>query len=194
MSKDILKQGHEIGNHSYSHPYFTKISTAEMKSEVKKTHDIILRITGKAPAPLFRPPYGNYNSDVLKASGEIGYSHTIMWSTDTLDWKGIPAESIINRVLDNAKPGAIVLMHVGSGIHTPEALPIIIEKLHSMGYKLTTVSNMLSKDNPSPTGKTYTVAPGDTLWKIASMFGVTGPTWLRSTKYPTKTSFMWAKY
>jgi len=172
LAQEIVQQGHEIGNHSYSHPNFTVISVAAMKDEIKKTHQEILMATGKAPVPLFRPPFGSYNATVLKAVGEAGYKWTVMWSIDTIDWKGLSAVTILRKATDNAQPGAIVLMHVGSGTHTVEALPAMIKSLQAQGYSLTTVTTMLNQDSTGA-GKTYTVRPGDTLWKIATTYGTT---------------------
>jgi peptidoglycan-N-acetylglucosamine deacetylase len=171
LTRRIINEGHEIGNHSYSHPDFTQISLSQMKDQITRTHNKITSVSGKAPSPLFRPPYGSYNSTVLQAAGETGYKSTLMWSIDTIDWKGISAAEIKQKVLDKAASGSIVLMHVGGGArYTPDALPGIIEGLKSKGYGLKTVSQMLSEISTST--KTYVVQRGDTLWKIAQMFGV----------------------
>ncbi|WP_094607481.1 hypothetical protein SPSIL_024410 [Sporomusa silvacetica DSM 10669] len=174
LAQEISKQGHEIGNHSYSHPNFKQISVEEMKKEIVSTEHEIIKVIGKPPVLMFRPPFGDYDAVILQAVGEAGYSKTIMWTIDTIDWNGTPAETMIKKVVHNSQPGAIVLMHVGSdSLHTAEALPKIIEGLIRQCYKLTTVSDMLAMaETPGPK-KTYTVMPGDTLWGIAFMLGVT---------------------
>lgn len=141
-AKKILEQGHEIGNHSYNHPYLNQLTTDEIKTEIEDCKTAMMIATNTTVMPLFRPPYGEYNSTVLTVVDSIGYPWTIMWTIDTIDWNGTPSDTMINKVLTNAKPGTIVLMHV-SGTHTPEALPEMIEGLKSEGYTLTTISDML---------------------------------------------------
>lgn len=170
--KNITNQGHDIGNHSYSHPYFTKISPAETKNQLQRTENIIFDITGKTTKPLFRPPYGEYNSTVLQRVGDAGYTHTIMWTIDTIDWTGNSANSIIQRTLSSITPGSIILMHTGAGATgTTTALPTIITRLKSMGYRFVTVSQMLNLESKSG-GSNYVVKPGDTLYAIAKRYGI----------------------
>lgn len=169
--RSVVTQGHEIGNHSYSHPYFTQLTAAQMTDELSRASTAIRNATGQAPKPYFRPPYGDYNSAVLQAVGNAGYTHTIMWTIDTVDWKGVSSASIRDKVVGGATPGAIVLMHVGGGATgTPDALPGMIDSLRANGYRFVTVSEMLGS---RPTGQTqYVVKPGDTLYRIASLYGV----------------------
>jgi polysaccharide deacetylase family sporulation protein PdaB len=144
LLKSILDNGNVIGNHSYSHPYFTDLSSKQMKKEVDKTEAVIKEITGQSTKPFFRPPYGDYNSSVLKAVGNAGYTRTITWTIDTRDWEGISAEKITEEVLSKASPGSIVLMHAGSGAkNTPAALPDIITGLKEMGYRFVTIPELL---------------------------------------------------
>jgi len=143
-AKQILQNGHEIGNHSYNHPHMTQLNESGIKSEIDSCKNAIIKATNTQPQPLFRPPYGEYNSTVLNVVGSIGYPWTIMWTIDTIDWNGTPATTMIQKVLNNAQPGAIVLMHVGSGTHTTEALPNIISGLKNLGYSLVTISKLIS--------------------------------------------------
>ena len=172
--KNIVHAGHEIGNHSYTHPHFTQLSAAQITSELQKTEAKIQSLTGKTTKPLFRPPYGEYDAKTLQAVGNAGYTHSIMWTVDTLDWKGTSASAITKRVMDKLTPGAIVLMHTGEGAPgTPAALPGMIQQLKAKGYTFVTVGNMLKLPQPPSTGTTYTVQPGDTLYRIAKRWGVT---------------------
>lgn len=170
--RSVVTQGHEIGNHSYSHPYFTQLTSAQMADELSRANTAIRNASGQAPKPYFRPPYGDYNSAVLQATGNAGYTHTIMWTIDTVDWRGVSSASIRDKVLTGATPGSIVLMHVGGGATgTPDALPGMIDGLRSAGYRLVTVSELLGS---RPTQQTqYVVKPGDTLYRIAGLYGVT---------------------
>ncbi len=145
LIRAIVNAGMEIGNHSYSHPDFTTISYSSMQSQLSTTENIITNITGRSTKPYFRPPYGAYNSAVLQAVGDAGYTKTIYWTIDTIDWDGRSASSIYSKVLNNATPGAIVLMHTGSGApNTKYALQTMIDGLRDMGYSFATVSGVLS--------------------------------------------------
>lgn len=140
----IIQNGHEIGNHSYSHPQMTQLNIPAMIIELQKCESSISRAIGRYPIKLFRPPYGNYNSTVLTAVGSAGYPWTLMWTIDTLDWNGTSTDRIVQKVLDNARPGAIVLMHVGSGTNTAQALPVMIKELKNRGFSFIKLSEMLS--------------------------------------------------
>lgn len=177
-----------IGNHSYTHPYFTDLTSKQMKSELSKTETTIKKITGQTTKPYFRPPYGDFNSSVLETLGAIGYTKTIYWTIDTLDWEGLSAKAITKKVLNKACPGAIVLMHAGGGAkYTPAALPKIIKSLKEKGYQFVTIPELLSclpsgedqvdnkpeDDNGYDETNQYIVQSGDTLTKISKKYGVT---------------------
>jgi peptidoglycan/xylan/chitin deacetylase (PgdA/CDA1 family) len=140
----------DVGNHSYNHPDFDKISDAEIIEELRLTEDVIIEIVGKDPRPWFRPPSGAWNQHVLDVIGPLGYTYTIMWDVDTIDWRppeqgGPSAQDIINKVLNNVQGGSIVLMHFG-GWNTYDALPTIVETLRARGYELVTVAELLGVD------------------------------------------------
>lgn len=169
--KSIIANGHAIGNHSYGHPYFTRITTTQMRTELEKTETIIKNLTGKTTKPYFRPPYGASNTTVLQTIGSIGYTKTIKWTIDTIDWDGRSAASISSKVLNNIVPGAIVLMHTGAGAkYTPAALPTIIKGLKDKGYRFVTIPALLGV---AATQITYVVKAGDTLYAIAQKYHVT---------------------
>ncbi len=171
--KNIAAKGHQLGNHSYSHPDFTKLTATQMKTELDRTEAIVKSLTGKTTKPIFRAPFGAVNSAVLNGVGAAGYGYTIQWNIDTIDWKGLTASQINTKVQTNIKPGSIVLMHTGAGAPgTPLALPTMISQLKAKGYKFVTVSQLLAYQQ-APTGKTYTVKSGDTLYSIARAYNVT---------------------
>lgn len=174
--RNIAEAGHELANHSYSHPDFTTLTPSQMKTELRKAEELIKQTTGITSKPLFRAPYGATNSAVLQAVGEAGYTHTLHWDVDTIDWRGDSKTVVLNRVMDNVQPGSIVLMHTGAGAPgTPAALPEMITQLKAQGYEFVTISEMLNlKPASSPGGgATYTVQAGDTLFSIARRHDVT---------------------
>ncbi len=138
LTKQIA-ENHELGNHSYSHPHPTFINKEENIREIKKTEDEVYKVT-KNKINLYAPPYGEFNKTVLEAAGESGYK-VIMWSIDTRDWQRPAPEVIVERVIDKAHNGAIVLMHPTAP--TVKALPVLIEQLKKRGYQLTTVSDCI---------------------------------------------------
>ncbi len=142
--KQLSDAGHEIMNHSDTHPHMTQISVEKMKEEIENCGKKIEKITGKKPN-LFRAPYGDYDNKVIKTMKELGY-YTIQWDVDSLDWKDLTASEISDRVLKKVKPGSIVLFH-NAALHTPEALPNIIETLQNKGYKIVPVSELILKEN-----------------------------------------------
>lgn len=142
--KQLHDAGHEIMNHSNTHPHMTQISVEKMKEEVEKCDEKIKNITGVKPT-LFRAPYGDYDNKVIQAMRETGH-FTIQWDVDSLDWKNLTASEISDRVLKKIKPGSIVLFH-NAALHTPEALPTILETLQKDGYKIVPVSELILKEN-----------------------------------------------
>jgi peptidoglycan/xylan/chitin deacetylase (PgdA/CDA1 family) len=139
----------DLGNHSYSHPDMTALSTAQVADELRRAETAIDRYADQSPRPLFRPPYGAWDADVLSGAGAAGYRWTVMWDVDTIDWKpiadgGPSAEQIVAKVLDRAQGGSIVLMHLG-GYETLRALPGIVSGLRADGYQLVTLQTLLGR-------------------------------------------------
>ncbi|MBZ0311411.1 polysaccharide deacetylase family protein [Clostridium butyricum] len=141
---EINKRGNEIGNHSYMHPGFTKITFEKMKEELKKTDDIIEKYTGKKPE-LFRFPSGEYNKDCFEKVRGLGYT-CIQWDTDSVDWKELGADVEYNRVMKKVKPGSIMLFH-NNAKYTPENLEKIINELQKQGYVFKPVGEMIYKND-----------------------------------------------
>lgn len=150
----LSDKGHEIMSHSLDHAHFSQLSTEEIRSNVAACSDKIEKITGKAPF-LFRCPYGEYNDHVITTLHDMGI-YPIQWSVDSLDWKGIPAQEIQERVLSQVESGSIVLFH-NAAKHTPEALPGIIEQLQTDGYTIVPISELIYRSDYEidHTGKQY---------------------------------------
>ena len=140
----INEDGHEIGNHSYIHPSFTKINHERMADEIKKTEDIVYAATG-SKIKLFRFPSGDYNEDALEYVRSLGYE-CIQWDVDSIDYKQSGAEVEYNRVMKNIKEGSIVLFH-NNAKYTPQNLNRIITELTKEGYEFVTVSDLIYDDN-----------------------------------------------
>lgn len=142
--KEIDKAGHEIGTHSSTHSYMSKQNAEEIKLELTTSSKAIEDITGKK-VELFRPPYGDYDNELIKTASELGY-YTIQWDTDSLDWKDLSATDIAMRVINGVTSGSIILMH-NNGLHTAEAVPIILETLKNKGYTFVPIGELIYKDN-----------------------------------------------
>ncbi|MDE6029456.1 MAG: polysaccharide deacetylase family protein [Clostridiales bacterium] len=134
----------EIGTHSATHPYMSKLTKSQMELELSTSKSLIERISGRK-IDLFRPPYGDYSDSLLNVAKEQGL-HTIQWDIDSLDWKGISKEQITSRIVGKCRNGSIVLMH-NDGKHTLEALPAIIDGLRAKGFTFKTVGELIYKDN-----------------------------------------------
>lgn len=138
--KALHEAGNEVMSHSDDHAHFSKLSADEIKSNITASNKKIQAATGTAPT-LFRCPYGEYNDTVISTVNAMGMT-AIQWDVDSLDWKGIGAKEISERVLKSVKPGSIVLFH-NAAENTPEALPTIIEALLADGYSIVPVSQIL---------------------------------------------------
>jgi len=142
--KQLHNAGMEIGNHSDDHAHFTKLTSEGIVGNVTACNEKIKAITGTAPT-LFRCPYGEYDDHVVSAINNMGMQ-VIQWDVDSLDWKELSAEEIYDRVTSKAAPGSICLFH-NAALHTPEALPSIIEYLLSEGYSIVPVSQLIYNEN-----------------------------------------------
>lgn len=138
--KALSDAGHEVMNHSDDHAHFSKLSAEEIKKNVSACNEKIAAVTGKTPT-LFRCPYGEYDDHVVSALTAMNM-YTIQWDVDSLDWKELTAQEIIQRVAARVGPGSIILFH-NAALHTPEALPSIIESLLADGYSIIPVSELL---------------------------------------------------
>ena len=154
--KALADAGHEVMNHSNTHPYMTKLSSQGMLDEVNACADKVEKVTGVRPK-LFRPPYGDYNDTLIRTLNENGF-YGIQWSVDSLDWKELPASEITQRVTGKIEAGSIVLFH-NAAKHTPEALPGILEAIAAKGLELEPISQLIYTENYKidHTGQQYAV-------------------------------------
>jgi peptidoglycan/xylan/chitin deacetylase (PgdA/CDA1 family) len=146
-----VSEGHEIGNHTYTHPILSKLSDSTVREELTKCRDAVARAAGVQPRTM-RPPYGA----LLQRQREWIHSElrypTIMWSVDPLDWKRPGASVITSRINSGTTPGAIILAH---DLHagTVDAMPATLDGLLRKGYKFVTVSQLLAMaTQPAPAG------------------------------------------
>lgn len=147
----IVARGHRLGNHSATHPYFTSLSDAAIRTELDRARTAIRAAGGTDPRPLFRFPYGDRNARTIGAVNAAGYA-SVRWTVDTLGWQGvsggITVQPVVDRVMDSAGPGEIVLMHVGShptdrSTLDADALPTVITRLRASGYRFVTLDALL---------------------------------------------------
>lgn len=140
LVREIASRGHEIGNHSTSHPHMTKLSESKIKEELKGVSDSVEELTGTRPT-LFRPPYGDYNNKVISVTRAQGYE-CIQWSIDSIDWKNRGAQEIIDRTTKKIQSGDIILFHNDSQ-YIVEALPSVLEAYKKQGFAVVPVSELL---------------------------------------------------
>jgi peptidoglycan-N-acetylglucosamine deacetylase len=154
LVKRMFNEGHEIGNHTFTHPNIASVSPLQTKLELNANQRLFQEITGHSMT-LFRPPYmadatPNKKSELvpLLRAQKLGYT-TVEESIDSNDWKGLSSEKIVKQVLSQLPNGNVILFHDGGGdrSNTVKALPIIIQDLKKRGYHFTTVSHLIGKSN-----------------------------------------------
>ena len=138
--KMFADAGHEIQNHSDVHPHVKGMNVNDLITDTKSASQKIKDITGTEPT-LYRAPYGEYDDHVISAIRSMGME-PIQWDVDSLDWKDYDAATITQRVTEKVGPGSIVLFH-NAALHTPEALPGILEYLLGQGYSIVPVSQLV---------------------------------------------------
>ena len=152
-------EGHEIGNHSWSHPAFAKMRDDSVRLQLQKTDDAIRAAIGSSPT-LMRPPYGSITARQKRwINSEFGY-RIILWDIDPLDWKRPGAAVVTSRIVRETRPGSIILSH---DIHpgTIKAMPATFDQLQAKGFKFVTVSELIAMGKPMTPKQTgeYGAAP-----------------------------------
>ena len=142
--KKIAEAGHDLGNHSATHPHMSQLTAEQIIEELKKCHQNVKELTG-IEMDLFRPPFGEYDNEVIETATLNGY-HTIQWDIDSLDWKEQGIEAEINQVLNHKHlgNGSIILFH-NDAKYTPQALDTILKGLKDKGYEIVPVSELIHR-------------------------------------------------
>src|SRR5437588_4739990 len=142
------REGHEIANHSWSHPNLAKMSDDGVRSQLRRTEDTIKSVIGNRPT-LLRPPYGSISARQKKwIHQEFGYK-IVLWDVDPFDWRRPGANVVCNRIVKNTRAGSIILAH---DIHpgTIDAMPCVLNQLEAKGFKFVTVSELIGMETPVP--------------------------------------------
>ncbi len=147
--KKIAEAGHEIGTHSATHSYMSKLSEEKIRQELSTSSAAIEAASGVRP-DLFRAPFGDYNDRLIRSARDAGY-YTIQWDVDSLDWKDLSANDIAMRVISRVRSGSIILCH-NNGKHTAEALPVILDTLKNKGFTFVSIGELIYREN-------YTIDP-----------------------------------
>jgi peptidoglycan-N-acetylglucosamine deacetylase len=149
LVQGLIKAGHEVGNHSFSHPRLTKIAQLSREQELERTAVNLDLLGCPQSERLFRPPYSAYD-DRLKAYLANTRRCLVLWSIDSGDWRGLAAPAIIKNVLSRVRNGAIIIFHdnnedaQANRQSTVEALKTILPALKAAGYRMVTVSQLLN--------------------------------------------------
>lgn len=143
-TRALAAAGHEVCNHSDTHPHMPKLSQQDMTKQITSCNEKIKAVTGVSPL-LFRPPYGDYNNSLIDTVNGLKM-YPIQWTVDSLDWKDPTPQQIEKNVISKVKAGSIILMHNGAK-NTPQALPTILQTLQSQGYQFVKISDLIYRDN-----------------------------------------------
>lgn len=149
LLRRMVAEGHTIGNHSWSHPWFWKLSAKKMRAELDRTDKAIRTMTGVEPK-YFRPPYGNVNQPIKQAAKSRGLA-IVDWSVDPEDWKSRNTATVTARVVAAARPGAIILSH-DLYPTTRKAITAIVQELRAKGYVFVSLDDLLGRTRP---GRVY---------------------------------------
>ncbi|MGI6189529.1 MAG: polysaccharide deacetylase family protein [Clostridiales bacterium] len=143
--KRIASEGHEIGNHSTTHPHMSQLSSEQIRMEIETTQKKIEELAGDRAVKLFRPPFGDYNDRLILTCREMGF-YPIQWDVDSLDWKEYGVDHMFNQVIKKVRSGSIVLFH-NNAKYIVQALPLILDHILEEGYSIVPISELIYKDN-----------------------------------------------
>ncbi|HEX3816811.1 MAG TPA: polysaccharide deacetylase family protein [Chthoniobacterales bacterium] len=169
-----VREGHEIGSHTFTHPALAKLSDAGVRRELQKTDDVIRKAIGKSPT-LLRPPYGSITARQKKwIHDEFGYT-IVLWDVDPDDWKNPGPAVVTSRIVRQTHAGSIILSH---DIHagTIKSVPATLDQLQAKGFKFVTVSQLIAMRKPKPAKESATESPARHSSPSASPAGFAFPT------------------
>jgi peptidoglycan/xylan/chitin deacetylase (PgdA/CDA1 family) len=146
LVRQIAGEGHELANHTYSHPNMSRLSDEAVLGELEQTREVVKRLTGQ-DTHLFRPPGGDFSRRMVRLTSRAGY-RMVLWSVLTRDVQGASPKFMAQRILKGADDGGIILMHSGMR-STLQMLPAVIAELRSRGYHFVTVSTLLGLERPA---------------------------------------------
>jgi peptidoglycan/xylan/chitin deacetylase (PgdA/CDA1 family) len=153
IAKRIVDEGHDIGNHTYTHKDLVPSTRRMVLAQVHKTEHVIKKVTG-VRTNLFRPPRGIYSSAVRRLLVDEKKYRMILWSVSSVDWRGLNPKAILRRIVRYLRPGAILLFHDSGALvrregasreNTIDALPMVIDHLKAKGYEIITITEMLDR-------------------------------------------------
>lgn len=144
IAAEVHQAGHEIANHTYSHPDLTRLTLEEARTEIQQADERIRQITGK-PVLSFRPPYFGVNEDILSLAAEFGYTSIGTVNGEAKDWEQPGVEFILDHTRPTIENGSIFMFHDGYGerAQTIETVQVLLEELAAEGYRFLTVSELL---------------------------------------------------
>ena len=142
LAKMIVSAGHEVGNHSYTHPDMKRITAVQTRDQLLKTNEVIEAATGNKSI-WFAPPSGSYRDETVKIAAELKMK-TVMWTVDTIDWQKPTPDQLINRVISKIDNGSMVLMHPTES--TAKSLDRLITLIEEKNLKIGTVSDLMNEE------------------------------------------------
>lgn len=144
LARAIVEEGHDVANHTYSHPVITKLNPDELQNEIVKAHQVLTEAIQQQPVMLFRPPTGAVDEQTARIVAATGYKTITLYDVTAYDWD-IKNDStkIVNSVLQQTKNGSIILLHLQDEIHTSKALPILITELKQRGFTFVKIADVM---------------------------------------------------
>ncbi|PZT55686.1 polysaccharide deacetylase family protein [Paenibacillus silvae] len=144
IAAEVHRAGHEIANHTHTHPNLTELTLEEAGEELRRAEQLVQKVTG-GPARSFRPPYFGVNDDILALAAERGYRTIGAANGAARDWDNPGTQHIVEHSRSAVKPGSVLIFHDGYGdrSQTVEAVRVLVEELTADGYRLVTVGELL---------------------------------------------------
>ncbi|WP_239614045.1 polysaccharide deacetylase family protein [Cohnella mopanensis] len=144
LARAMIEGGHDVANHSYTHPVVTTLSAEALQEDVVKAHQVITEAIQQQPTMLFRPPTGEIDDQTAKVIAAIGYPDIALYDVTTFDWDSKnSAEDIVNSIMKQTENGSVILLHMLDDIHTIEALPTAIERLKEKGFTFVKMADLI---------------------------------------------------